>query len=106
MSTDKYFKVRKSLASSINEIASIIGKQETESVLIPIFERFYREEGEIQKTIYKSMPKFLLNVQPEKRKQYLDKFKKLLKSHLMTTKESIKHFRITPVLVYSSLILK
>lgn len=80
MSTDKYFKVRKSLASSINEVASIIGKEETESVLIPIFDRFYREEGEIQKTIYKSMPKFLLNVQPEKRKLYLDKFKKLLKS--------------------------
>ncbi len=80
MSGDKYFKVRKSLASSINEVASIIGKDETETVLIPIFERFYREEGEIQKTIYKSMPKFLLNIQPEKRKVYLEKLKRLLRS--------------------------
>jgi len=80
MSTDKYFKVRKSLASSINEVSAILGKEETELVLIPIFDRFYREEGEIQKTIYRSMPKFLMNVQTEKRKTYLEKLKRLLRS--------------------------
>lgn len=80
MSTDKYFKVRKSLASSINEVSAILGKEETETVLIPIFDRFYREEGEIQKTIYRSMPKFLMNVQTEKRKTYLEKLKRLLRS--------------------------
>lgn len=80
MSTDKFYKVRKSLACSINEVAALLGKEETENVLIPIFERFYREEGEIQKSIYKSMPKFLLNVQPDKRKSYLERFKRLLRT--------------------------
>lgn len=80
MSNDRYFKVRKTLASSINEVAKIIGKEETESCLIPIFDRFYREEGEIQKSIYKSMPEFLLNIKEEKRKDYLDKFRRLLRT--------------------------
>ena len=78
MTTDKYFKVRKSLASSINEIANIIGKEETEKTLIPIFDRFYREDGEIQRAIYKTMPKFLLNINYEKRISYLERIKKLM----------------------------
>lgn len=78
MTTDKYYKVRKSLASSINEISTIIGKDDTEKFLIPVFDRFYREEGEIQKAIYKSMPKFLLNINHEKRVFYLEKLKKIM----------------------------
>lgn len=78
MTNDKYFKVRKSLASSINEISNIIGKEETEKTLIPIFDRFYREDGEIQRAIYKSMPKFLLNINYEKRIAYLERIKKLM----------------------------
>lgn len=78
MSSDKYYKVRKSLASSINEIANIIGKKDTDQYLIPIFDRFYREEGEIQRAIYKSMPKFLININQEKRIAYLEKLKKMM----------------------------
>ena len=78
MTADKFYKVRKSLASSINEISTIIGKEETEKTLIPIFDRFYREEGEIQRAIYKSMPKFLLNINYEKRISYLERIKRLM----------------------------
>ena len=78
MTRDKFYKVRKSLASSINEISIILGKEETENTLIPIFDRFYKEEGEIQRAIYKSMPKFLLNINHDKRISYLEKLKKLL----------------------------
>lgn len=78
MTADKYFKVRKSLASSINEVANIIGKKDTEQYLIPIFDRFYREEGEIQRAIYKTMPQFLLNVNENKRIGYLEKLRKMI----------------------------
>lgn len=78
MTSDRYYKVRKSLASSINEVANIIGKKETEQYLIPIFDRFYREEGEIQRAIYRSMPKFLFNINEEKRNIYLNKLKTML----------------------------
>lgn len=77
---DKYSKVRRSLASSINEIASIIGEEETQKVLVPVFDMFYKEEGETQKAIYKSMPKFLSYIQPNKRIPYLDKLKRLINS--------------------------
>lgn len=79
MASDKNFRVRKSIASSINEIANILGREITENELVPVFDKFYREEGEIQKTIYKAMPKFLLNVDYKKRKPYLDKLKRLTK---------------------------
>ena len=77
---DKYSKVRRSLASSINEIANIIGEEETQKVLVPVFDMFYKEEGETQKAIYKSMPKFLSYIQPNRRIAYLDKLKRLINS--------------------------
>lgn len=78
MATDKEFKVRKSIASSISEIANILGAETTEGELIPVLDRLYKEDGEIQSIVLKNIPKFLKFISKASRKSYLDKLKKLL----------------------------
>jgi len=50
----------------------------TELELVPVFEKLSRDEGEIQNTLLKGMPKFLKNVNPGSRRTYLERLKKLL----------------------------
>lgn len=78
MAYGKEAKVRKSISSSISEIAHILGKEITEKELIPVFEKLYKEEGEIQNTILKNIPKFLKEINPDLRKGYLEKLKRML----------------------------
>jgi serine/threonine-protein phosphatase 4 regulatory subunit 1 len=78
MVNGKEFKVRKSLASSIQEIANILGSEITEKELIPIMDKLYKEEGEIQNIMMKNTPKFLKSLKKDSRKQYLDRLKKML----------------------------
>lgn len=75
---DKDFKVRKSLASSLCEVSNILGSEITEKELVPVMEKFYKEEGEIQAKILRSMPKFMSCIGKDMRFSYLDKLKKLL----------------------------
>ena len=51
MVTDKDFRVRKSIASSLAEIGNILGSTTTETELVPVLDRLYKEEGEIQNTL-------------------------------------------------------
>lgn len=78
MSNEKEYRVRKSIASSIGEVSKIIGPGLTESDLLPIFDRLFREEAEIQNVLLKIMPAFLKTLSNSKRRLYLDKLKKLL----------------------------
>jgi serine/threonine-protein phosphatase 4 regulatory subunit 1 len=78
MVNGKEFKVRKSLASSIQEVAAILGSEITEKELIPIMDKLYKEEGEIQTIMMKNTPKFLKSLRKDLRKQYLDRLKKML----------------------------
>jgi serine/threonine-protein phosphatase 4 regulatory subunit 1 len=78
MIIDKDFRVKKSLASSLSEIANILGPQVTEAELIPVLDKLSKEEGEIQNTLLKSLPKFLKNLNKNSRRNYLDRLKKLL----------------------------
>jgi serine/threonine-protein phosphatase 4 regulatory subunit 1 len=80
MSSDREYRVRKSIASSIGDIASIIGPEETEKELFTIMEKFYREEGEIQTLILKNIPKILKVVSPQHRNNYLDRLSKIVNS--------------------------
>jgi serine/threonine-protein phosphatase 4 regulatory subunit 1 len=77
MATDREYRVKRSIASSIGEIANIIGPQLTESDIIPILEKLYLEEGDIQILILKNIPMLLKNVPDEKRINYLDKLQRV-----------------------------
>ena len=48
MCRDIQNRVRKSLANSIAEVAAIIGQENTERDLVPVYESFLRDESEIQ----------------------------------------------------------
>ncbi len=78
MVTDKDSRVRKSLASSIAEVSNILGSLITENELVPILEKLSREEGEIQNTLLRTLPKFLKNLNLNSRRGYLEKLKRLL----------------------------
>lgn len=80
MAFGKEVKVRKSIASSIAEIAHILGQSITETELVPIMEKLYKDEAEIQNTIMKNLPKFLKVLDEESRKNYLDKLQRMLNS--------------------------
>jgi serine/threonine-protein phosphatase 4 regulatory subunit 1 len=78
MATDRDFRVKKSLSSSLAEIANILGPEVTERDLIPYLDKLYKEEGEIQNTILKILPDFLKHIHKNMRRNYLDKLKRLL----------------------------
>lgn len=78
MTGDKDSRVKRSLASSLAEIANILGPEITEKELIPILDKFYNMEGEIQNTILKILPEFLKKIPQSLRRNYLDKLKRLL----------------------------
>jgi serine/threonine-protein phosphatase 4 regulatory subunit 1 len=78
MANDKEFRVRRSIASSLQEIANIIEPELTENELIPVMDKLSKEEGEIQNIILKNLPKFLKHLNRNSRRNYLEKLKKLL----------------------------
>jgi serine/threonine-protein phosphatase 4 regulatory subunit 1 len=80
MASDREYRVKRSIASSIGDIATIIGTEETENELFPIMEKLYREEGEIQTLILRNIPKILKIVSPEHRNNYLDRLQKIVNS--------------------------
>ena len=79
MAYDKNVNVRKSISSSIGEISNIIGKESTESDLLNITEKYYKEEGiEIRNLIMHSVPAILKNVDENYRYCYLEKLRRFL----------------------------
>jgi hypothetical protein len=78
MVSDKDFRVRKSIVSSLSEICNILGPQITETDLVPVLNKFSKDEGEIQNTLLKTLPKLLRNLDINSRRGYLDRLKKLL----------------------------
>ena len=78
MVLDKDFRVKKSLVSSLSEIANIVGPKITETELVPVLDRLGKDEGEIQNTLLKILPKFLKNLNKSSRRGYLDRLKRLL----------------------------
>ncbi len=92
MCYDKESKVRKSLANSLAEIAEILGAEITEKDLLPIFEKFFKDESkqllnidEIKMAVFKNLPKFLKNLRMETRFTNLEKIKRMI---------VIKHIKI------------
>jgi len=66
LAQDHAVKVRRSLASSLHEIAKIIGPESTHSDLLPIFDRFLQDqESEIKTAVVENVDVFLAQLPQE-----------------------------------------
>ena len=74
LAKDPRWKVRRTLAFSLFEVAKIIGPQLTESELVPALFQFMKDVDEVREGINLTLPKFLsvLNPGPQ-REQYVDR---------------------------------
>lgn len=65
------WKVRKTLAHSLHEIAKLLGIERTEEVLLPTFDKYLKDLDEVKVGVLKHFPQFLEYVRPETRTQYI-----------------------------------
>lgn len=71
LSTAKQWKVRRTLASSIHEIALILGEELTVTDLMPIYDGFIKDLDEVRIGVLKHLATFLKILKPTNRCQYL-----------------------------------
>ncbi|XP_051996771.1 serine/threonine-protein phosphatase 4 regulatory subunit 1-like isoform X2 [Xyrauchen texanus] len=71
LATDVQWKVRRTLAFSIHELAVILGDQLTAADLVPIFNCFLRDLDEVRIGVLKHLYDFLKLLNAEKRREYL-----------------------------------
>ncbi|XP_017763871.1 PREDICTED: serine/threonine-protein phosphatase 4 regulatory subunit 1-like isoform X2 [Eufriesea mexicana] len=83
------WKVRRTLASSIHEIANILGEELTATDLVPIYDGFIKDLDEVRIGVLKHLATFLKMLRPEDQRQYLPR----LKEFLTTDTESNWRFR-------------
>ncbi|XP_076764465.1 serine/threonine-protein phosphatase 4 regulatory subunit 1 isoform X2 [Xylocopa sonorina] len=83
------WKVRRTLASSIHEIAIILGEELTATDLVPIYDGFIKDLDEVRIGVLKHLATFLKILKPADRRQYLPR----LKEFLTTDNESNWRFR-------------
>ncbi|XP_060832618.1 serine/threonine-protein phosphatase 4 regulatory subunit 1-like isoform X2 [Bombus pascuorum] len=72
------WKVRRTLASSIHEIAIILGEELTIADLVPIYDGFIKDLDEVRIGILKHLATFLKILKPTVRIQYLPRLKEFL----------------------------
>ncbi|XP_038070184.1 serine/threonine-protein phosphatase 4 regulatory subunit 1-like isoform X2 [Patiria miniata] len=71
LASDMQWKVRRTLAFSIHELALILGDEVTTMDLVPIFNCFLRDLDEVRIGVLKHFADFVKLLKPELRKQYL-----------------------------------
>ncbi|CAL8339442.1 unnamed protein product [Lota lota] len=71
LATDVQWKVRRTLAFSIHELAVILGDQLTAADLVPIFNGFLKDLDEVRIGVLKHLFDFLKLLHAEKRREYL-----------------------------------
>ncbi|XP_076285831.1 serine/threonine-protein phosphatase 4 regulatory subunit 1 isoform X2 [Lasioglossum baleicum] len=76
----KEWKVRRTVASGIHEIAAILGQELTSEELLPIHYGFIKDLDEVRIGILKNLTTFLNLLKPEDRYQYLLILKEFLKT--------------------------
>ena len=62
---DSRWKVRRTLAFSLHEIARILGPDITEKELIPVLNLFLRDQIEVREGVSENLPKFIQVLRPE-----------------------------------------
>ncbi|XP_076679485.1 serine/threonine-protein phosphatase 4 regulatory subunit 1 isoform X3 [Andrena cerasifolii] len=72
------WKVRRTLASSIHEIATILGEELTATDLVPIYDGFIKDLDEVRIGVLKHLATFLTILKPVDRCQYLPRLKEFL----------------------------
>uniref|UniRef100_A0A6B2L0B2 TOG domain-containing protein n=1 Tax=Arcella intermedia TaxID=1963864 RepID=A0A6B2L0B2_9EUKA len=70
LSQNLQWKVRRSLAYSLHEVAAILGNEISEVTLVPIFETFLKDLDEVKVGVIKYLAKFLSVLSMERRKTY------------------------------------
>ncbi|XP_077982604.1 serine/threonine-protein phosphatase 4 regulatory subunit 1-like isoform X2 [Glandiceps talaboti] len=71
LASDMQWKVRRTLAFSIHEMAVILGDQLTSSDLVPVFNGFLKDLDEVRIGVLRHLADFLKLLRPELRKEYL-----------------------------------
>ncbi|KAM5157441.1 serine/threonine-protein phosphatase 4 regulatory subunit 1 isoform 4-T4 [Mantella aurantiaca] len=71
LAADMQWKVRRTLAFSIHELALILGDSLTAADLLPIFNGFLKDLDEVRIGVLKHLYDFLKLLQPDKRREYL-----------------------------------
>ncbi|XP_077271693.1 serine/threonine-protein phosphatase 4 regulatory subunit 1 isoform X2 [Temnothorax americanus] len=78
LSSAKHWKVRRTLASSIHEIAMILGEDLTATDLVPIYDGFIKDLDEVRIGVLKHLAIFLKILKPADRCQYLPRLSDFL----------------------------
>ncbi|XP_063307639.1 serine/threonine-protein phosphatase 4 regulatory subunit 1 isoform X2 [Pelobates fuscus] len=78
LAADMQWKVRRTLAFSIHELASILGDSLTADDLLPIFNGFLKDLDEVRIGVLKHLYDFLKLLQPDKRREYLYQLQEFL----------------------------
>lgn len=78
LSSAKHWKVRRTLASSIHEIAMILGEELTATDLVPIYDGFIKDLDEVRIGVLKHLATFLEILKPTDRCQYLPRLSDFL----------------------------
>ncbi|XP_048745314.2 serine/threonine-protein phosphatase 4 regulatory subunit 1-like isoform X2 [Ostrea edulis] len=73
LASDMQWKVRRTLAFSIHEMAIILGDEITHRDLVPVFDGFLKDLDEVKIGVLKHLADFLRLLKPDVRRQYLAK---------------------------------
>ncbi|KAL8182311.1 UNVERIFIED_CONTAM: Serine/threonine-protein phosphatase 4 regulatory subunit 1 [Gekko kuhli] len=73
-----FWKVRRTLAFSIHELAVILGDQLTAGDLVPVFNGFLKDLDEVRIGVLKHLHDFLKLLHPDKRREYLYQLQEFL----------------------------
>uniref|UniRef100_UPI00398E8ABC serine/threonine-protein phosphatase 4 regulatory subunit 1-like isoform X2 n=1 Tax=Pristiophorus japonicus TaxID=55135 RepID=UPI00398E8ABC len=78
LASDMQWKVRRTLAFSIHELAVILGDQLTAADLVPVFNGFLKDLDEVRIGVLKHLYDFLKLLQTEKRREYLSQLQEFM----------------------------
>merc|ERR1719495_2314085 len=79
LANDMQWKVRRTLANSIHELAVILGPEVASQDLVPIFNGFIKDLDEVRIGVLKHLAAFLSLLSPEARAEYLPRLEEFLK---------------------------
>eukprot|EP00741_Cyanophora_paradoxa_P023681 tig00021612_g22875.t1 len=71
LAADQQWKVRRTLAFSVHEMARILGPEVTAGTLLPIFDGFLKDLDEVKVGVVRHLAAFLRLLEPEARARYL-----------------------------------
>lgn len=80
LASDMQYKVRKTIASSLHELAIILGPEMATEYLTPLFDGFIKDLDEVRIGVLKHLAQFLKLISTEKRTSYLPKLAQFLRN--------------------------